>query len=207
MGRLRQIVPNLLAFTCLALGSPLLGADYCSLTVQVISPAGERPEAPVSVREKDGRTIDKIQEAEDVRFCELGILPVTVTVGGDGACNQVVVREVPVQWNASYKLTITYDPEPCLKDLVRPSVPTCRVLFRVADSNGNWIPGASIRPSGAIKVRDTDGAGRSMVVIKSNEQIKGIVVAKGYAQADFALRCSSSDLDDKEELLRLRKQP
>ena len=68
-----------------------VAADYCSLAVRVISPDQRRPvEVLVSGSEKSGRVIEKETTSEDVKFCDLGITPVTVTVGGD-TCNQVVV--------------------------------------------------------------------------------------------------------------------
>ena len=58
--------------------------NKCSLVVRVLSPNGQRIEVPVSVQEKNGNIEQKDQEGGDVRFCDLGILPVTVIVGKDG---------------------------------------------------------------------------------------------------------------------------
>lgn len=57
-----------------------IGADYCSLSVPVLSPDQRRPvEVLVSVREKSGRVVEKETAAEDVKFCDLGVSPVTVS--------------------------------------------------------------------------------------------------------------------------------
>lgn len=57
-------------------------ADYCSLTVRVLSADGRREEALVSVEERNGRRLERDPTAEDVEFCHLGLTPVTVK-GGD----------------------------------------------------------------------------------------------------------------------------
>src|SRR6476620_12762089 len=81
-------------------------------TVRVIAPNNRRPGVAVSVVEKNGRIQEQDQEKSDLRFCDLGGLPVTVKVGEDGTCNQVIVREVPVGWEEPYFLSVFYDPVP-----------------------------------------------------------------------------------------------
>jgi hypothetical protein len=87
--------------------------NTCSLHVRVLTPDGQRPEAPVEVIDGSGRTEYREQEGSDVEFCDLGIMPATVKVGSSGLCNGVTVRDVPVAWNQTYLLTVTYDPLAC----------------------------------------------------------------------------------------------
>ena len=97
-----------LAAVLIALGSDwALAADYCSLVVRVVSPEGDRPEVLVSVREKDGRLIAPDPTSGDVRFCDLGMRPVTVRVGADDTCNQVTVANVPLWWHETLNHTST----------------------------------------------------------------------------------------------------
>ena len=118
--------------------------DTCSLDVGAVAPDGRRVEAPISVTEMSGRTEDRDSSQEDARFCDLGILPVTVNVGSEGLCNQVTVRNVPVDPEATYLLQVTYDPLACRERPAPPPIPICTILFRVADRTGKWIPGAEI---------------------------------------------------------------
>src|SRR5580704_15981473 len=103
MKRLHQIAPLLiLCSSCILSLGTASAQERCSLIVRVVSPDGRRPEVPISVREKGGRVEEKEQEDTDVRFCDLGILPVTVTVGSSGLCNQVTVHNVPVAIEETY---------------------------------------------------------------------------------------------------------
>lgn len=158
--------------------SGLAGQDYCSLTVRVVAPNGRRPAVSVYVQEANGRVVEKEQESADVRFCDLGGLPVTVKVGEDKTCNQVIVREVPVSWREPYLLRVIYDPEPCLVDAPPPPTPICRVVFRIADRAGGWVHGAAIdisHPTATRKI--TDSFGRASYVVRRGEQVRGSVSA------------------------------
>lgn len=168
--------------------------DYCSLVVRVLSPDQQRlQEIPISVREKSGRVIEKDTTSEDVRFCDLGILPVTVTVGID-PCNQVVVRDVPLAWKEEYFLIVTYDRKSCVQDLPPPPFPLCQVLLRVADLSGNWIEKASIRLEGtSLTPQETDRAGRAEVLLRLGNRVAGVVHAAGYASKSFTIHCSRAE--------------
>ena len=187
-----------------ACGSALVEAqDYCSLVVRVVSPDRRLP-VSVSVVEKNGRTEEREPTSGDVRFCDLGGLPVTVKVGDDGTCNQVIVREVPVAWRQPYVLKITYDPTPCNIDLPPPPLPVCRVVIRVADSRG-WAQGARVRALQPTPAElQTDRFGRASLVTKLGDDVRGSVTA-GSLTADFAFKCSR-DEPIHEELIVLRPQ-
>jgi hypothetical protein len=129
-----RLLTAILAF-CLSAS----GADYCSLIVKVTDPHGNEPEVAVSVRERDGRFTRQDNAQGGVGFCNLGITPVEVTVGSP-ACNQTIVRNVPVDWAEERKITILYDPSPCMVD--RPPVAACAFLFRFVDTQGEPLSGA-----------------------------------------------------------------
>jgi hypothetical protein len=104
MERLHQVILSVL-LGCIVLGASAISAqDTCSLAVRVLSPDGHRFEVSVTVREKNGRTIEKDEEDKDVYFCDLGILPVEVKVGSDGMCSQTTIRDVPVFADRTYLL-------------------------------------------------------------------------------------------------------
>ena len=80
----------------------------------VVSPVGvEQTGAQIRVSDASSRVISKSYMSGGVRFCDLGILPATVTVGPQGSCNQVVVHNVTLKWQKQYDLKVTYDPRPC----------------------------------------------------------------------------------------------
>jgi hypothetical protein len=207
MERLHQVIRFGALLLVLSGLRGIAAADYCSLAVRVLSPDQRRPvEVLISVREKSGRIIEKETTGEDVRFCDLGIRPVTVTVGGD-TCNQVVVRDVPLEWNEQYLVTVTYDPEPCMPERPPAPVPVCRVLFRVSDAKGNWIEKASIRFQGSTKLppMETDSAGRALQLLKLGDRITGTVDMSGYITKSFSIPCSRSD-PVREESVMLERQ-
>lgn len=188
MERLHQVVLLLLLGYC-ALGVSAISAqDTCSLAVRVLSPDGHRFEVPVTVREKNGRTIEKYQEDEDAYFCDLGILPVEVKVGSDGMCNKTTIRDVPVFADKTYLLKVTYDPKACPEVV---PVPTCRVMFRVSDARAKWIPGARVSISSPIKVqRKTDAYGRAQLLASRDSRVQGSVEADGFNENSFDFKCS-----------------
>jgi hypothetical protein len=185
MERLCKIALSVLACLC---GSLAFGAEsYCALSVEVTAPDGRRPVVLVSAVEQSGRTITRIQRSQDVQFCDLGLLPVTVKVGTDGSCNQVVINEVPLVWREPYHLKVTYDP--CPEQSRRLPTPECDFLFRVTDMTGKWIPGAAVQiePSGVKS--ETDTSGRALLGTKLGD-ITATISAPGYVVRSLKTRCS-----------------
>jgi len=172
--------------------------------VRALAPDGRRPEAPISVREQSGRVQEATQENEDVRFCDLGILPVTVTVGSDSQCGQVTVHDVQVFLTETHLLTVTYDPDAC-RERILPPGPACAVLLRVADSAGRWIAGASIQTSNpAPATRTADQFGRALFGLKLGNTLHATVTASGFRPREITWACP--DQDQHEEIVKLTKQ-
>src|SRR5271166_4987070 len=105
---------KLLSF-CLVMTWSMYGRDYCSLVVKIIDPQGRRRDARITVEEKDGRNVIKEAETGEAKYCDLGIFPVTVTIGHP-ECNQVVIRNVPLTWDMTTNTTAIYDVKPCQVD-------------------------------------------------------------------------------------------
>ncbi len=202
MKRLHQVTLSVL-LGCVALGASAVPAqDTCSLAVRVLSPDGHRFEVPVTVREKNGRTIVKDQEDKDVYFCDLGILPVEVKVGSDEMCSQTTIRDVPVFTDRTYLVNVTYDPKAC-PEVVPLPVPTCSIMFRISDSAAKWVPRARVSISSPIKVqREADANGRVQLIARRGSRVRGSVEANGFNQKRFDFRCSNSQLL-REENIRL----
>jgi hypothetical protein len=115
----------------------------CSLIVQVLSPRGGPGYAVVDVREMDGRELQQDYKGKNLEFCDLGILPVTVTAHLGPSCTEVAVHNVFTSLDRSYVLKIIYDPEDCSPE-PSPIGATCHLLLRVRDSEGKAVPNASI---------------------------------------------------------------
>jgi hypothetical protein len=204
MGRLHGLGVFLaFVFYLLSSPSPLAAKSYCSLTISVLNPKGQQIEVPIEVREKSGRTIAKQQlpTTGEVQFCDLGILPVDVAVGIEG-CNQVSIRDVPLDWKEPYRLKVMYDPEPCLRDPPPAPKPYCKVLLRVADADGRCITKANIKfDKPGRKELLTDNAGRAFGLLTVKDTLSGAVSAPGYGVTTFSIRCT--EVGNQEELVKL----
>ena len=184
---------------------PAQAQDYCSLVVKVVSPDGRRPEVSVTVVEKGRRTEERGPTSANVEFCDLGGLPVTVKVGDDDTCNQVIVHEVPVAWLEPYVLVVTYDPTRCDLDLPRSPVPVCRIVFRVEEAGG-WAQGVHLRVSQPVPADlQTDRFGRASIVAKVGDEVKGFATL-GDRAANFSFTCNR-DEPVHEEWIALGSRP
>jgi hypothetical protein len=193
-------IASLFLAAALWFSTPSSAQDDCSLIVKVRTPDGRRPHAPVSVKEQNGRTQELEQDGDDVRFCGLGILPVTVTVGNDSVCNQVVVHDVPVAWNRTYLLHVTYDPEAC-RERVPPPEPACEILFRVRNPAGAPVPGAVVSLTSPIaKSFVADRFGRADIVLRATSHVAGSASGAGLRAAGFAFDCSRLEPEHEENI-------
>jgi len=162
-------------------------ADYCSLAVKVIDPQGREPETLVSVRERDGRVTQHENARGGVGFCNLGITPVEVTVGPP-SCNQAIVRNVPVDWAEERKITILYDPAPCMVDT--PPVAACEFLLRFVAAGGEPISGVRFELEKPYEQAwKADRFGRVMIRIAAGQQMSGVATHQGLAPAEVAAPC------------------
>jgi hypothetical protein len=188
MERLHPLALALAVSVCLAVPGLLQCQSACSLRVRVLSPDGARPHVAVSVEERNGRKVEKDQNDGDVEFCDLGALPVTVRVGDDKTCNQVVVREVPIRWNDPYTLNVTW--QFCKCTYLPPPVPLCQLVFRVSDTKGKWVPDAVVEFLGRSQKLTADQYGRIGTAIEVGITVRGDVVAPGFGKSPFRFACT-----------------
>jgi len=207
MERLHQVMNLLAVVGCLASGLYTASAqDGCSLVVRALSPDGRRPKVPVSVTEQGGRVEEGRQNDTDVRFCDLGILPVTVTVGSNTMCGQVTVHDVQLSLDETHLLTVIYDPDACHEKRIPTPIPSCLVLFRVADTAGKWVPGASVHISSPTPdTETTDEFGRALFEAKVGSRLDVLVTAVGFRPT--AIKWACPDQDSHEENVKLEKKP
>jgi hypothetical protein len=169
----------------------------CSLTVTVVSPNRKPVAAIVSVHETNGRKIEKDYLSRDLQFCDLGILPISVTVSRRPGCNEVTVRDLSISIDRAYHLTVVYDPNNCTPETVPPPLPTCEVLIRVQNQEGKYVPDSKINlRTPTIYESKTDRFGRLLISGKIGAPITGTVTATGYANQDFSFTCKGYDPEE-----------
>ena len=164
-------------------------AEHCSLRVTVLTPSGEPVTARILVEEKNGWKLEQQSTPGPTNFCGLGIHPVSVTVGDEG-CNQVVVRNVPLKWDETTHLTVTYDMKPCLGET--PPVAACDVLLRVIGVKRDPVDGATFEEQKPFpELRRGDVFGRIFIRIAAGQELTGIASARGYRPAQIKIPCVS----------------
>ena len=160
--------------------------EYCSLLVRVIDSNDKAAEAIVAVQDRNGRSVEKMSSGGSADFCGLGILPVDVSVGSPG-CNQVLIRNVPLQWGSTRNLKVVYDREPCLYD--PPPVAACKILLRVVDSSDRDLGDAILNDSGSRHAFRSDQSGRILVRIPAGKHVRGSVEKPGYVPREIDVPC------------------
>lgn len=171
-----------------------LGQGHCSLQVNVVNAEGLEVEASVQVTEENGRIVKKENQIGGVQFCDLGITPVTVIVGGENACNGVTVHNIRLRWEITNFVRVIYDRETCLYDPPASTVPLCMVLLRVKDSKQNWLSGSAVTVSAPTQESyTTDQYGRVMLRARYDSDLEGVVKQEGYSPQKFKFVCSRGD--------------
>ena len=194
----------LLCFVLVGCFTTLVRAeDYCSLVVKVFTEPGteEIGPVPVVVEEQNGRTHRKRYAYGGVSFCDLGILPVTVTVEAP-YCNEYVVRHVPVIWGETHTLSIVQDLQLCsrgeLGNEPLPPLPGCYFLLRFVNSQQKAIAAVSLQVrSPRPTTRESDGFGRVFLSLPRLEELLATASAKGYDPVDVSLRCGAEIRSEK----------
>ena len=181
----------LLSITVVMLGPAAYAEGYCSLIVKVVNPSGNEVSAPIDVEERSGRLIEKQEsdyEVGGIRFCDLGLSMVTVTVGFPG-CNQVIVRNVPLTWGETREVYVIYDRQPCLSPDVIPQ--TCRFLFRFEDLQYDPIQKVLFKMQEPRKrTVEADEFGRVSVTLPFDRELLGTASADGYNPIELRLPCT-----------------
>jgi hypothetical protein len=155
----------------------------------VLAPSGEAVRARVVVEERNGWKAEQTSESGPLEFCGLGIHPVSVTVGDIG-CNQVVVRNVPLSWEETTHLSVTYDKAPCLGE--SPGVAACAFLLRFVGAH-DPLGGVSFEEQKPFpESRVADEFGRIFIRIAAGQELIGVASVRGYKPAQIALPCESN---------------
>jgi hypothetical protein len=169
----------------------LRAAGYCSLTIKVESPSGKVTEARVVVEEENGQRTERTTRQGVAEFCGLGINPVSVTVGS-AYCNQVIVRNVGLEWNKPRKVSVLYDEAACQGESL--PVAACTFLLRFVDSKRVPIDAVVFDEQKPFaQSHHADEYGRIFVRIAARQELSGIGLANGYKPAQINIPCISKN--------------
>jgi hypothetical protein len=178
------------------MGPALQAAEYCSLIVKVVDGRGYERSAPTVVKERSGREtvlLDRDYQSGGFRFCDLGLSPVTVTVGRNGCPQGVAVYNVPLTWGTTRSIAVTYNDACHLADMATgwygsgPRYYSCDALFRFRGDHGEPISGVVMRP-GPWRA---DSYGRVHVsMISDGEPLIWTASAPGYKSIELGRACS-----------------
>jgi hypothetical protein len=197
---LQLILTGLLIITVPGRGAAQLAEGHCSLVVELRGPDNRPVSEEVTVTEWDGRKTSLKAANGEARFCDLGIRPVTISVG-DAGCSQVVVR-TPVDWEETKTVRIVYDELPCSQET--PPLPTCKLLFRLLDEGGRPVLGAAVRFSaGRPGSRDyvADKFGRILINLPFGERLTGFVTVPGFRSKQVDIPCSPENRRSERKLV------
>lgn len=164
--------------------------DYCSLVVKVIDEQGSEIEAPVSVQEIGGKVVEGDYEAGGVRFCDLGILPVTVRVGRPESCNYTIIHNVALEWQETRSIVVRHEVEPCQRHLPAPPKPLCQLLIRVFDQNAVGLLATVEVNRRSRETYQTDRVGRVRVLMESGSAVGCVVRSNRFLPKRIEAHCT-----------------
>jgi hypothetical protein len=177
--------------------------DFCSLTVRVANAAGYKPTGlSVALVESNGRTEAATTKDGEVRFCDLGISPVTLTIGEGDRCNEVVIRNLALNWDTDRVLNVIYDREYCHGDELQSA--GCLFLLRFVNEQGRAVgPVRFAPPIGRARSVQSDGYGRAIVTLQPGETRTFSGSLSGFGTEKVELQCSGGGLK-RERIVTLR---
>ena len=199
-----------LCFACVLFFTELLSArEYCSLVVKVVDEQGTEVSTrePVVVEESDGKRIEKRYMAGGVSFCDLGILPVTVTVGAPGSCNQTSVRNVPLGWLGTTTIQVNPNVAACRLYHSLAQLPGCDFFFRFINSKREPIPNVSVNVRNpGVELLQGDSFGRVWLRILLRDELIATATANGYDPVEIKYPCPPlEDLPTRDDIPTLQQ--
>lgn len=85
-----------------------------------------------------------------------------VVVGTKG-CHEITVDDDRNYWREPCTLTVTYDPEHCMRESV--PLPNCEALFRISGPSGEPIDKATVKfDKPSLQRLQADAAGRALLI-------------------------------------------
>ena len=164
------------------------GAEFCSLQVFVNDASGHNTSVAVVVEEQNGRRNEQVTTNGVARFCNLGIHAVSVTVG-KSRCGQVLISDVPLEWDESRTLSVGYDARLCRDEWM--PVAACAFLFRFVDKSDKPMSNTSLvltRPY--AKTILSDSFGRVFVRVPAGRELNAVATSSDNTSKSVAIPCT-----------------
>src|SRR5205823_2527828 len=110
----------------------------------------------------------------------------------DPWCNEVTVRNVPLEWDLMREVIVIYDYQPCEGDSIKIS---CRLFFRFVDSQGKPVITSSFQlRSPHVETFTADEYGRVLVAaLFDRGPLVGSVSAPGFQSMKFSIPCMATN--------------
>jgi len=198
--------PVRLVFLLIVTLMPASGQEYCSLIVRILGPVVAAPGVLVKVESEKGESFSARTENSVARFCGLGVLPVTVSVGNPADCNYTVVHNVLPTWGVAREIQVAFDQAACRDEGPAPILP-CAILLRFTDEEGHPVGGVRLSsPVGRSAGPNSDAFGRAMIRLAIGEDLRTTAEKPGYRPEQVSLKCTNS-LAGRERAITLRKLP
>lgn len=162
--------------------------SVCSLVVHVSDSRGASIGIDVVVTDSTGRQVTKQSSASGTTFCDLGVLPVSVSVGA--VCNRVTVTDVTLSRNRTRYLRIIHDRCPD-DDADSAPMSGCAMIVFIRNTSGVPIPSAfaNLVEPHTRQIR-ADRFGRIAYFAPENTRIIMNINAPGFAEGVLDTACS-----------------
>lgn len=180
--------------------------DYCSLVVDLVGSFQPAIPVKVSVEEPNGRLLSvKAASGGMIRFCDLGILPVTIRVVDSNECNPVTIQNVRLYFGASRRVTVAYDSAACSGE-EPPLLSACVLLLRFFDDEGRTLPAVDISSPSFARGQVSDQLGRVRVSLNRGERTQVTAHKSAFDDKTVELDCKSGIASERIVTLRRQRQ-
>ncbi len=202
-GRHKRTMIQLITLLALCATATLGAPSYCAFEVNIRNASGS-PSANAPVEMVSGGrhlAVAMTNKQGLARFCDAPLQGVDFAVGVRD-CGVVLVKGVKLTWPETREVFITYDNGHCSGELIFPN--SCQLLLRVHDEEGRPLEGAEI-DSGPSTPSVSDDFGRIFLLVKSGENLEGVLKMEGREPVRISEHCVRDDERDFEKSVVLKK--
>jgi hypothetical protein len=165
---------------------PASASDFCALTVQVRTLAGQPLESQVTLNNESGSVVGSARSLGGAaQFCDMDFGAHSLRVEKDDFF-PATVSGIRIRYFAPLLLTVTLNQVPGGDG----STNGCAVDLRVKDSTGKNLPFPSIAFKSTNTTRRGDANGRIATAILLGKERTVLIGAEGYKTTELTFGCS-----------------